>query len=98
MLRKSKKPIKIPIQCECGDNRFIGLWKDEGLAPNSWLVSIAKHWLPFKIRLKEALILVFCPYKLEDWEEFVISDKRMKQVATKIFRYYEKNKTRTKKN
>jgi len=87
---KIKKEIEISLRCSCGDHRYLIFWKDEDFLPKEWAVSICRHYIPFRIRLKEALMLIFCPYRLADWEEFLVKDKTMKQLAKKINKFYEK--------
>ena len=91
---KIKKEIEISLRCDCGDRKYLTFWKDEHFLPGKWCVSICKHWVPLISRIKEALMLVFCPYNLGEWEEFILDDKIIKQLAKKINKFYEISSTK----
>jgi len=74
----------ITIRCQCGDHKFLTLWRDDKFLPNCWELTYSRHYLPLWWRLRYALKLVFRPYSLSDWEDFIISDKNMKKIIKKV--------------
>ena len=77
---------EITIRCNCGDHKFLTLWKDDDFLPDSWELTYSRHYMPFwrNGRLRYALKLIFRPYSLSDWEDFIISDKDMKKIIKKV--------------
>jgi len=88
-LKKNKsKEIEIIIQCDCKDHRFLTLWQDKEFLSECWNLTYSQHYVPLWTRIRKAFTLIFCPYRLGGWDDFLISDEEMKQMVKKITEYY----------
>jgi len=75
---------RITIRCQCGDHKFLSLWKNDEFLPDAWELTYSRHYNPLWHRIRYALRLIFRPYSLEQAEDFIISDEDMERIIKKI--------------